>query len=400
MVGALRAVADRRAPPRQPADGAARVAVRPLGGLAVPAPGRGPRRGPGPRAASSAEQLDDLRAIGLDWDGDRRPPVRSDAALRGGARSGSSERAASTAASAPAARSARRPPPSTARRPRASIPGPAASCPPRESRTAGRGRRAVRPAAARRARRGDDRRPPPRRAHRPGRRPRPAPPRRRLRLQPRGRRRRCRPGRRGGRPRRRPAPRRPPARRCSATCSGCARPAWAHVPLVLGPDGERLAKRHGAVTLADLARGGRSAADAVAWMAASLDLAPPGEPVTPADLLPLRPGRAAAHPDDLHGRLIDHRPVARFPVHDLEIRAICPMFCRAGHPAPKLVARADVAQLVEHFTRNEGVSGSNPLVGFKKPRKSGRSRSSSVETTVLLTVEETMDALRQAEQVQ
>src|SRR6476661_167045 len=26
--------------------------------------------------------------------------------------------------------------------------------------------------------------------------------------------------------------------------------------------------------------------------------------------------------------------------------------------------RADVAQLVEHFTRNEGVSGSNPLVGF------------------------------------
>ena len=28
-------------------------------------------------------------------------------------------------------------------------------------------------------------------------------------------------------------------------------PAYAHVPLVLGPDGSRLAKRHGAVTLAD-----------------------------------------------------------------------------------------------------------------------------------------------------
>jgi hypothetical protein len=28
---------------------------------------------------------------------------------------------------------------------------------------------------------------------------------------------------------------------------------------------------------------------------------------------------------------------------------------------------ADVAQLVEHFTRNEGVSGSNPLIGFFFP---------------------------------
>ena len=37
---------------------------------------------------------------------------------------------------------------------------------------------------------------------------------------------------------------------------GRPRPAWAHVPLVLGPDGDRLAKRHGAVTLADLAAAG------------------------------------------------------------------------------------------------------------------------------------------------
>ncbi len=38
---------------------------------------------------------------------------------------------------------------------------------------------------------------------------------------------------------------------------GFHRPRWAHVPLVLGPDGARLAKRHGAVTLAELLGGRR-----------------------------------------------------------------------------------------------------------------------------------------------
>ena len=33
--------------------------------------------------------------------------------------------------------------------------------------------------------------------------------------------------------------------------------------------------------------------------------------------------------------------------------------------------RADVAQLVEHFTRNEGVRGSNPRVGFPTPTSVG-----------------------------
>lgn len=40
---------------------------------------------------------------------------------------------------------------------------------------------------------------------------------------------------------------------------GYLTPTYAHVPLVVGDDGERLAKRHGAVTLADLATQGISA---------------------------------------------------------------------------------------------------------------------------------------------
>jgi glutamyl-tRNA synthetase len=52
-------------------------------------------------------------------------------------------------------------------------------------------------------------------------------------------------------------------------------PAYAHVPLVLGPDGERLAKRHGAVTLADLAARGVDAPHVLGMMAVSLGLRPP-----------------------------------------------------------------------------------------------------------------------------
>ncbi|MFL5817423.1 MAG: tRNA glutamyl-Q(34) synthetase GluQRS [Conexibacter sp.] len=55
--------------------------------------------------------------------------------------------------------------------------------------------------------------------------------------------------------------------------------SYAHVPLVLGPDGVRLAKRHGAVTLADRAARGETAADVLAWMARSLELAQAGEAV-------------------------------------------------------------------------------------------------------------------------
>jgi len=62
-------------------------------------------------------------------------------------------------------------------------------------------------------------------------------------------------------------------------------PRHAHVPLVVGPDGARLAKRHGAVTLADRAALGESPNDVVAWMASSVGLAEPGEKITAAELV-------------------------------------------------------------------------------------------------------------------
>jgi glutamyl-tRNA synthetase len=62
---------------------------------------------------------------------------------------------------------------------------------------------------------------------------------------------------------------------------GLADPVYAHVPLALGPDGRRLAKRHGAVTLADLRAEGWTAADVLGRLAVSLRLAVRGEPVGP-----------------------------------------------------------------------------------------------------------------------
>lgn len=64
-------------------------------------------------------------------------------------------------------------------------------------------------------------------------------------------------------------------------------PAYAHVPLVLGPDGERLAKRHGAVTLSDLVSAGVPPAAVLDELAAGLGLVPPGTHVRAlADLIP------------------------------------------------------------------------------------------------------------------
>jgi glutamyl-tRNA synthetase len=62
---------------------------------------------------------------------------------------------------------------------------------------------------------------------------------------------------------------------------GIRPPAYAHVPLVLGPDGGRLAKRHGAATLDDIG----SPAEVLALLARSLELAASGEAVTASQLV-------------------------------------------------------------------------------------------------------------------
>ena len=66
---------------------------------------------------------------------------------------------------------------------------------------------------------------------------------------------------------------------------GLRAPEYAHVPLVLGPDGARLAKRHGAVTLRDRGALGETPARVLGGLAASVGLAEPGEEVTPGGLL-------------------------------------------------------------------------------------------------------------------
>lgn len=64
-----------------------------------------------------------------------------------------------------------------------------------------------------------------------------------------------------------------------ATCLGGSAPRYAHVPLALNPSGQRLAKRDGAVSMADLARLGVSPERILSRIAESLALAEPGEPV-------------------------------------------------------------------------------------------------------------------------
>ena len=66
---------------------------------------------------------------------------------------------------------------------------------------------------------------------------------------------------------------------------GATPPRFAHVPLILGPDGARLSKRHGAVGVRALRERGRSAAEVVGLLASTLGLCAAGAALTPRDLV-------------------------------------------------------------------------------------------------------------------
>jgi glutamyl-tRNA synthetase len=66
---------------------------------------------------------------------------------------------------------------------------------------------------------------------------------------------------------------------------GLPEPAWLHVPLVLGDDGQRLSKRHGAVAVADYRAADWEPERVVGLLAHSLGLAPEGAQVRATDLV-------------------------------------------------------------------------------------------------------------------
>jgi glutamyl-tRNA synthetase len=70
-----------------------------------------------------------------------------------------------------------------------------------------------------------------------------------------------------------------------AQALGAAPPAFAHVPLVLSPGGERLAKRTRPTSIASLRASGLTAEVIVGALAASAGLSPRGQPLRPAALI-------------------------------------------------------------------------------------------------------------------
>ncbi len=70
-----------------------------------------------------------------------------------------------------------------------------------------------------------------------------------------------------------------------ASTAGLRAPRYAHVPLVMAPNGERLAKRHGAVTLREREAAGDSPASLVGVLAHSIGLVGEADPIAAAELV-------------------------------------------------------------------------------------------------------------------
>ena len=68
---------------------------------------------------------------------------------------------------------------------------------------------------------------------------------------------------------------------------GLPTPRYCHVPLVVGPDGRRLAKRHGDTRISSLRQMGWRPEDVIGLMAASCGWLPAGSAITLRELLPL-----------------------------------------------------------------------------------------------------------------
>jgi glutamyl-tRNA synthetase len=66
---------------------------------------------------------------------------------------------------------------------------------------------------------------------------------------------------------------------------GLSPPRWIHVPLLLGPDGDRLSKRYGGASLAGLREMGVPPEEVVGWLASTCGLAAAGERLHPRDLV-------------------------------------------------------------------------------------------------------------------
>src|SRR5699024_3467591 len=93
---------------------------------------------------------------------------------------------------------------------------------------------------------------------------------------------------------------------------GLPEPTYAHAPLALGPTGARLAKRDGAVTIADVAKRGLDARRVLGLLASSLGLTEPGEPVTPRELLArFDPARLPREPWIVDPATLGRAPVVR-----------------------------------------------------------------------------------------